>query len=150
MGKLITTGFLIHDSNQELGCGEIKVSSADERLQEEDRARLGETLKRQLHHRIKQARSQREFFVFGMFVTSNSMELYRSSFSMENGYSLFLQSKIMLLTLQSTYTSLEESLEILFSFKESITNTLQDPSEYKQPYIYHEYDDHLRPTVCFI
>lgn len=92
------------------------MNGVGKRLQE-DRARLGERLKKQLHYRIKEAKSRREFYVFGVFITDNIMELYRSSFSKENGYDLVLLSKIMLPTLGSTYTSVEESLEILFSFK---------------------------------
>lgn len=55
IGKTVRTDFLIFDQNQELGAGEIKVSCIDEKLKEEDRARLGEMLKRQLHKRIKEA-----------------------------------------------------------------------------------------------
>ncbi|KAL4212969.1 hypothetical protein AB4K20DRAFT_1965905 [Rhizopus microsporus] len=149
-GKTATHDFLIYSNHQELGYGEIKVNGVGERLQEEDRARLGERLKKQLHHRIKEAKSSREFYVFGVFITDNIMELYRSSFSKENGYNLVLLSKIMLPTLGSTYTSIEESLEILFSFKESIINTMQDPSECERPYIYREYYNYLKPTVSFI
>ncbi|KAI9273477.1 hypothetical protein EDC94DRAFT_580436 [Helicostylum pulchrum] len=149
-GKTVTHHFLIYSNYQELGCGEIKVNGVGERLQEEDRARLGERLKRQLHHRIKEAKSRREFYVFSVFITDNIMELYRSSFSKENGYDLVLLSKIMLPTLGSTYTSIKESLEILFSFKESIINAMQDPSECERPYIYREYYNYLKPTVSFI
>ncbi|GAA5810427.1 hypothetical protein MFLAVUS_003848 [Mucor flavus] len=103
--------------HQEVGCGEIKVNEASKKLQEEDRARLGERLKRQLHSRIRQAKSTREFFVFGVFISGPKMELYRSSFSKENGYDFVLLSNITLPTTDTTYTSLEESLEVLFSFK---------------------------------
>ncbi|CAO3699972.1 unnamed protein product [Rhizopus stolonifer] len=149
-GKTVTHDFLIYSNHQELGCGEIKVNDISERLQEEDRARLGERLKKQLHYRIKEAKSIREFYVFGVFITDNIMELYRSSFSKENGYDLVLLSKIMLPTLGSTYTSIEESMEILFSFKVSIINTIEDPSECERPYIYREYYNYLKPTVSFI
>ncbi|KAG0754843.1 hypothetical protein G6F29_012264 [Rhizopus arrhizus] len=149
-GKLLTHDFLIHTSHQEVGCGEIKVNEASKKLQEEDRARLGERLKRQLHSRILQAKSTREFFVFGVFISGPKMELYRSSFSKENGYDFVLLSNITLPTTDTTYTSLEESLEVLFSFKDSIINTTQNTSEYEQPYIYHEYSTLLKPTVSFI
>ncbi|KAG0734714.1 hypothetical protein G6F57_013058 [Rhizopus arrhizus] len=74
--KTIRTDFLLYTSNQELGCGEVKLNCANERLEEEDRARLGESLKQQLHYRIKQAKSTREFRVFGVFVVDNIIELY--------------------------------------------------------------------------
>lgn len=149
-GKLLTHGFLIHTSHQEVGCGEIKMNEASKKLQEEDRALLGERLKRQLHSRIRQAKSTREFFVFDVFISGLKMELYRSSFSKENGYDFVLLSNITLPTTDTTYTSLEESLEVLFNFKECIINTIQNSSEYEQPYIYHEYSTLLKPTVSFI
>jgi hypothetical protein len=57
------------------------VNDIDERLKEEDRACSGERLKKQLHHRIKQAKSVKEFYTFGLFVIDNIMELYLCSFS---------------------------------------------------------------------
>ncbi|KAG1050837.1 hypothetical protein G6F43_006915 [Rhizopus delemar] len=104
-------------SHQELSCGEVKVVGVGERLQDEDRARLGERWKKQLHHRIKKTKSEREFYTFGVFIIGNAMELYRSSFSKETGCDLVLLSEITLPTLKQSCTSLEESLEILFSFK---------------------------------
>ncbi|KAI7892322.1 uncharacterized protein EV154DRAFT_393403, partial [Mucor mucedo] len=97
----------------ELGCGEIKVDGADDKLKDEDRTRIGERLKKQLHCRIKEAKSERIFHVFGMFIADNIVELYHSSFSKEDGYDFVLSSKLILPTLNSTYTAIEESIEIL-------------------------------------
>lgn len=101
---MVRTDFLLYDSIQELGCGEVKLNCTDERLNEEDRARLGESLKKQLHYRIRRAKSTKEFYAFGIFVVDDIIELYCSSFSKE-----------------------KESLEILFNFKDS----QQDPLDYK-------------------
>jgi hypothetical protein len=118
---MVRTDFLLYHSNQVLGCGEVKFNCADERLNEEDRTRLGESLKKQLHYRIKQAKSTKELYVFGIFVVDDIIELYCSSFSKEKGYSFVLLKEIVLPTLMTSYTSLEESLEILFSLKVNIT-----------------------------
>ncbi|KAI8891228.1 hypothetical protein K501DRAFT_166721, partial [Backusella circina FSU 941] len=119
-------------------------------LNKEDRARLGESLKKQMHYRIKQAKSTKEFYVFGIFVVDDIIELYCSSFSKEKGYSFVLLKKIVLPTLMTSYTSLEESLEILFSFKEMIKNSQQDPLDYEKPYIQYEYSNYFKPTISFI
>lgn len=58
---MVRTDFLLYDNIQELGCGEVKLNCTDERLYEEDRARLGESLKKQLHYRIRQAKFQKNF-----------------------------------------------------------------------------------------
>ncbi|RCH81821.1 hypothetical protein CU098_004869, partial [Rhizopus stolonifer] len=77
--KMVRTDFLLYDSIQELGCGEVKLNCTDERLNEEDRARLGESLKKQLHYRIRRAKSTKEFYAFGIFVVDDIIELYCSS-----------------------------------------------------------------------
>ncbi|KAG2192752.1 hypothetical protein INT47_008403 [Mucor saturninus] len=135
--------------SRELGCGEIKVDGADDKLKDEVRARIGERLKKRLHCRIKEAKSEREFHVFGMFIADNIVELYHSSFSKEYGYDFVLLSKSILPTLNSTYTAIEESIEILSSFKESITKTMQESSEHGKPYIYHQYFKYFKPTISF-
>jgi hypothetical protein len=86
------------------------VNNADERLRGEDIAHLGDILKRRLHYRTKQAKSRKEFYVFSVLITDNFMKLYCSSFSEENEYNFFLTSKITVPTLDSTYTSLQESM----------------------------------------
>lgn len=121
-GRLTTQDFIIYSDQQELGCGEIKVNNASTRLEEEDRARLGERMKRQLHHRIKQAKSTREFHLFGILISDNAMELYRSTFTVDKGYEMFKLKKITLPTLEPTYTSTAESLELLFTFKVTLNN----------------------------
>lgn len=115
--KLMTTDFLFYDGVNEIGCGKIKFNSVDKRLLEEDRARLGETLKRQLHRRIKNAKSEKEFQTFGAFIEGPHVELYKSTFSRQEGYEFILLCKIAFPTEKSTYTFMEESLEILYSFK---------------------------------
>jgi hypothetical protein len=104
---MVRTDFLLYTSNQELGCGEVKHNRADKQLEEEDRAHIGKSLKRQLHYRTKQAKFTRKFRVF---VVDNIIELYCNSFLKENGYSFILLDKITLPTLITTYASLEESL----------------------------------------
>lgn len=73
-GKTIAHNFLIYAKFQEIGCGEIKANHAEEKLQEEDRVRLGEHLKRQLHRRIKEAKSEREFHIFCIFISDKLKE----------------------------------------------------------------------------
>lgn len=125
------------------------MNNASEELQEEDRARLGERLKKQLHHRIIKAKSEAEFVTFGIFISDSNVEVYRCSFTTENGYVLVLLSQLTLPTLGSTYNALEESLELLFILKESMVNSLQTSSEVNLPYIYRNYYAYFKPTVTF-
>lgn len=108
---MVRTDFLLYTSYQELGCGEIKLNCPNERLNEEDRAHLGESLKKQLHYRIKQAKSTKEFYVFRIFVVDNTIELYCSTFSKEKGYSFILLKKITLPTLITSYTTVHNILK---------------------------------------
>lgn len=121
----------------------------------------------QLHYRIKQVKSTRESCMFGMFVVGDLIEVYCRSLSKGKWYSFILLKKITLPTLKTTYTSLEESLEILFSskinlasyhntdrywylWKIGINRSQQHSSDCGKPYIYHEYHNYFKPTVSFI
>lgn len=62
------TDFIIINKGTELGCGEIKPIGTSIALLEEDRARLAETMKRQLNVRIVRAKSIKEFQTFGFYI----------------------------------------------------------------------------------
>ncbi|KAI8877160.1 hypothetical protein K501DRAFT_337607 [Backusella circina FSU 941] len=149
-GCLVRTDFLIYDKYQELGCGEVKIGGTSTKLLEEDRARLGETMKRQLHHRIHHAKSPHEFSTFGIFIYGTNIELFRCYFTNEKEYHFTLLKTIILPTERTTYNSMEETLEFLISFKECIISTTQNLADCEAPYIYHDYLESLKPTISFI
>lgn len=114
--KTTRTDFLIYSNNLVIGCGEVKLQ-CDEKLKEEDRARLGETMKRQLHKRIYSAKGTKEFMTFEIFIVNLKLELYCCRFSEEKKYEFVLLKTITLPTVNNTYAYVEESLEVLFNFK---------------------------------
>lgn len=142
-GRITTQDFLIYTDNQEVRCGKIKVNNASNKLKEEDRARLGERMKRQLHHRIKHAKTTREFQTFGIFISDNSIELYSCTFSIDRGYELIKLKQLTLPTLESTYPSTAESLELLFTFKVTLSN-LDTKQTFNAIYIGMHYQLHAR------
>jgi hypothetical protein len=103
-----------------LGCGEVKVGGASEKLLEEDRTHLGEMLKKQLHDRIFHAKKLYEFVTFGILAHNITLELYSCEFTDEKEYLFTLLKTITLPTLKTSYTAMEESLEIMMSFKERL------------------------------
>ncbi|KAI9020150.1 hypothetical protein CLU79DRAFT_690578, partial [Phycomyces nitens] len=64
--KRVRTDFVLVANGQEVGCGEIKFPGTTSQLSEEDRARIAEMLKRQLHVRIMKSKDPKEFVTFGM------------------------------------------------------------------------------------
>lgn len=90
--------------------------NADSNL-EEVRARICETMKKQLHLRIKNAKDVKEFVSFGLFFCKKQIELYSMKFTTAEGYHVYLLETIVLPTFSDTYTSLEETIEVLLSFK---------------------------------
>ncbi|KAI7876150.1 uncharacterized protein EV154DRAFT_486566 [Mucor mucedo] len=94
----------------ELGCGEVKLNCTDERLNEEDRASLGESLKKQLHYRIRQAKSTKEFYAFGIFVVDDIIELYSGKISISNIIALKNSNLINNIKLDGEGNSTDENI----------------------------------------
>jgi hypothetical protein len=113
----MTTDFIILNEGRELGCGEIKPIGTPIALLEEDRARLAETMKRQLNVRIMKAKSIKEFQTFGFFIYGFEIELYVMRFDEENGYQLYLSQNITLPTTSSSYSNMDITLGLLLAFK---------------------------------
>jgi hypothetical protein len=108
---------LIYDTYQELGCGEVKVGNVCPKLLEEDRARLGESMKKQLHNRIFRAKNESEFKTFGLFIHNTTIEMYTCKFTNNKEFVFVLLKSITLPTLKTSYTTMEETSEIMMSFK---------------------------------
>ncbi|CEP09504.1 hypothetical protein [Parasitella parasitica] len=149
-GCNIRTDFLLYDTYQELGCGEVKVGNVCAKLLDEDRARLGEMLKKQLHDRIFHAKTQNEFKTFGFFIYNSTIEIYTCEFTNNKEYVFVLLRLITLPTLKTSYTAMEEALEIMMSFKEMIIASKHDERLSEVPYIYHNYISFLKPTVSMV
>jgi hypothetical protein len=115
--KILRADFLLLNDDTEVGCGEIKCQGTSEKLQENDRARIAETLKRQLHQRIMKARDIKEFKTFGIFIQGFKMELYTLTFDANEGYQLYQLDTLDLPSSKETYNSLDETLELIASFK---------------------------------
>lgn len=102
---------------QEIGCGEIKTKGTSLSLLEEDRARIAEIMKRQLHVRIMKAKSEKEFITFGIFIYDIRMDVYVMRFSKKSGYQLYLLQTITLPTTPTSYSNIDISLAFLLAYK---------------------------------
>lgn len=117
--KVVRTDFIILTNDQEVGCGEIKPPGTIPQLVNEDRARTAETLKRQLHGRIMKSKDQKEFVTFGMIFNGFDIELYLMAFDVESTppYQFYKIDSLKLPSSPVSYTSIEETIENLLSFK---------------------------------
>ncbi|KAI9468468.1 MAG: hypothetical protein EXX96DRAFT_590738 [Benjaminiella poitrasii] len=149
--KKLRLDFIFYANDQEIGCGEVKVYNDNYSLLDNDRARIAETMKRQLHVRIMNCKEQKEMMTFGMFCNVYDIELYIMTFDdkVKQPYQFY---KIRTLTVPSsrhTYTNMEETLEYLKSFKNTMVSSLSNEVDITKPYMYHEYPSLFKPTLSF-
>ncbi|KAI8065968.1 hypothetical protein BDF21DRAFT_346219, partial [Thamnidium elegans] len=89
----------------EVGCGEVKnIGTSEERLKE-DKIRVLEIMKRQLHVRMKHAKSVHEVVTFGILVQDKGVYFYSE------------QSEFILPTSYKTYSHMDTSMELFYNFK---------------------------------
>lgn len=116
---------ILYYDGKRIGCSEVKKDhNIHFKLLESDRARIAETMKRQLRVRIMASKSEKEMITFGIFCSGHTIELYIMSFNSkaEVPYQLYKIQTLKIPTSLSTYTHIEESLEYLKSFKVSNEN----------------------------
>ncbi|KAI9301921.1 hypothetical protein BJ944DRAFT_152216, partial [Cunninghamella echinulata] len=107
----------------EVGNGEIKPPKTSQDQIIMDRIRIIETAKRQLHLRLLNALTEKELFTFGMMIAGYKVELYTVFF--KNGF--YGYKKIEEFTLPThfnTYSSIDEALEFMLSFKNVMESTV--------------------------
>ncbi|KAI8085963.1 uncharacterized protein B0P05DRAFT_28991 [Gilbertella persicaria] len=148
--KKIRTDFVIMANGLEVGCGEVKTANTSFYLLEEDRARMAETLKRQLHVRMMKSKKTKEFVSFGILFDGFKIELYTMTFEAEKTppYQLYEAEKLTLPSSPETYVHFEETIEHLISFKTSIISSMPEETDILEPYIYHDYIHLLKPTMA--
>lgn len=122
----------------EVGYGEIKPPDTNCALLDEDRARISELCKRQLHTRIKQAKSEKEFVTYGILIAGKDILFHLPCLSLrfeydhyyigshiemtcmffnKGRYTYSLLKTLTLPTMKSTYGFMEEIMEVVTSWK---------------------------------
>ncbi|KAI9020149.1 hypothetical protein CLU79DRAFT_704174 [Phycomyces nitens] len=73
------------------------------------------------------------------------------TFDFENTfpYQFYEIEKLNLPTSPDLYTSIEETIEYLASFKTFIVSSLADEKDAQKPFIYHDYIHLFKPTISF-
>jgi hypothetical protein len=74
----------LSEDNVEIGCCEIKPFNSDKhKVELDDRIRIAEITKKQLHRRIIMAKSRRSYYTFGMLVSGLDLELHVSTLELD-------------------------------------------------------------------
>lgn len=109
----------MYAKSQEIGCGEVKNWGVSDALLNNDRGRIVETMKRQLRSRVLKSKDQKEHVTFGIFCYGCTIKLYLMTFDnqAEISYQVYELIKSNAPSSPITYTSMEETLECLLSFK---------------------------------
>lgn len=139
-------------------------------------ARTAEMLKRQLHGRTIKSKYEKEFVTFGIVFNGFDIEFYVMAFGVEGTphYQFYQINTLKIPSSPTSYTNIEESIEIFLSFKvkcsiytgqsnvwlilvifthhrwTSILSGLAEEADVLKPFIYHNFIRPLQPTVAFI
>ncbi|CAO3606959.1 unnamed protein product [Cunninghamella blakesleeana] len=148
--KALRNDLTLFANDQEIGCGEIKLPGTYISLAEEVRARIAEVLKRQLHRRII-SKEKKEFATFGMMINGYDIELYIMIFDENQNlpYKFYQVDNIKLPISYQFYTNLEQTIESLLSFKNTMISSLSDEDVALKPSIYQSYTHLFKPTLIF-
>lgn len=96
----------------EVSCEKIKLPEAKSNDVEEDRCRVPEHLKKQLHKRLQVASEEKELVAFGFFVFGEELELSMRLFK-EERYEYSVIKQLKLPTMCTTFENMDKSLEFL-------------------------------------
>ncbi|KAG2236224.1 hypothetical protein INT48_008584 [Thamnidium elegans] len=132
----------------EVGCSEVKnIGTSEERLKE-DKIRVLEIMKRQLHVRMKHAKSVHEVVTFGILVQGMSVILLRMTMDLDKGvYFYSEQSEFILPTSYKAYSHMDTSMELFYNFKNNIMDSLARSQDAKNDNIWNIYKNHVKPTI---
>ncbi|KAI8083968.1 uncharacterized protein B0P05DRAFT_570386 [Gilbertella persicaria] len=102
----------------EIGCGEVKKPGVSQALLDEDKMRVLEVMKRQLHLRLCRARKEYEAVSFGVLIQGTKIILLKMKLDIDKGlYMYYEQQPFILPTTNDTYAHMEIALEVITKFK---------------------------------
>ncbi|KAF7720683.1 hypothetical protein EC973_006536 [Apophysomyces ossiformis] len=132
----------------EIANGEVKPPETNGALLDVDRARIAELCKRQLHMRIKESKSEKEFVTYGILIAGQHIEVTCMTFQNRN-YKYGILKTLTLPTTKTTYTHMEESLEILSGWKDAMIESLGKRAADAR-YTFEDFEPFLKPTLAFL
>ncbi|CEP11768.1 hypothetical protein [Parasitella parasitica] len=134
----------------EVGCGEIKLPKTACNEEEEDRCRVPEHLKKQLHMRLKVASEEKELVTYGILILSKKLQLSMMEFK-EGKYEYSVIKRLQLPTMESTYQyMMDESVEYLLGFFDTIRSTIVARNGSSSNFtLFDQHKKNLKPTISF-
>ncbi|KAG1447006.1 hypothetical protein G6F56_009395 [Rhizopus delemar] len=104
----------------EVGCGEVKKPGVSQALLDEDKMRVLEMMKRQLHLRLCRAKKEYEAVTFGVLVQNTTVVLLRMQMDLANGVYMYQEEQPFILpTTYHTHAHMDVALEVIIKFKVS-------------------------------
>lgn len=134
----------------EVGTGEIKPYQATDALAEEDRCRIAESCKKQLHQRLLVVTSKKELYTYGIMTNGNKVQLSALNLTDQGEYIYHILYDSLLPTARDTYAFMEEALANLAQFVSMMENSLIKTEEMADELILPVYSSFLKPTVYVI
>ncbi|KAG1498894.1 hypothetical protein G6F54_004767 [Rhizopus delemar] len=107
-----------HGQVIEVACGEVKKPGVSQQHLNEDKIRVLEVMKRQLHIRLKYAKAHYEAVIFGILVQGFSVVLIQMTLDLTKGVYVYQEQPPFLLpTTFETYSHMDTSIEFMQAFK---------------------------------
>ncbi|KAG1336466.1 hypothetical protein G6F62_006250 [Rhizopus arrhizus] len=132
----------------EVGCGEIKPPDTNSNEEKEDRCRIPEHLKKQLHMRLQVALEEKELVTFGFSIFGEELELSMMEFK-EGKYEYSIIKLLKLPTMYATFERMDESVEYLLGFFDIIKSTVVEKNGSANSSLFMKYKKLLKPTISF-
>ncbi|KAG0219637.1 hypothetical protein BGX33_001809 [Mortierella sp. NVP41] len=131
-GGLARPDMVISLNGVAVGCGEIKPYLASRRSMDEDRARVAEFMKRTLHTRIVQARTESEFVVVGFCIFGDEVEISLMRWTDQREYVYRIYSGITLSSTIGNEDSIGQLLARLYFVRQWIKETTTVTSQQEE------------------
>ncbi|KAG2206123.1 hypothetical protein INT47_003772 [Mucor saturninus] len=132
----------------EVGCGEVKKPGVSQALLKEDKMRVLEVMKRQLHLRLFHAKKKYEAVTFGILVQGTNVILLKMEMDLEDGVYMYHEEyPFTIPTTYDTHTHMAIALEAINSFKDQMFKSLPKEEDQHCQGIWDQYKFHVRPTV---
>ncbi|KAI7861235.1 hypothetical protein BDF14DRAFT_1962487 [Spinellus fusiger] len=133
----------------EVGNIEIKPVNAYKSLVDIDFCRIGELCKRQLHLRMKVAKTTKEFKTFGILINGYTMSFITLELNLSGEYRLIQHESVTIPDFAITSQHMQVYLETIISFKNHIIESLPNDQDVNSPCIYEQYSHLIKPTISF-
>lgn len=130
----------------EIASGEVNPMNAAQESVEEDKARIAESCKKQLHKRLYKARNKKELYTYRLLIYNDQFILTISHLTERGEYQHYTAYECALASKPDKYAFMAETLEILIHFLNMAEDTVPEADEeMSNDLIWSKYVENIKP-----